>query len=85
MRVDLGMLVGKRGASKTIELDFVPMLGMRYDDGTWKGNAGKKITEVTIQRGPDKTISLAVALESDDSESLEVLKPTYEAHGWTIS
>lgn len=83
MRVNLGMLVGGRGASKTIELDFVPMVGMRYDDNSWKGNDGREIISVTIEYDPDET-SLAVALESDESESLEVLKPMYELCGWKV-
>ena len=80
MEVLLTMSVGGSTVSRRIKLDFVPVPGMRYDDGTWKGNASKEITNVTIERSPDTTVSLVVALEPDESGSLD----TYESHDWEI-
>ena len=68
MRVDVGLLVGNgpnayAWASKTIDLNFAPVPGMEFSDGTWKGGDGRQIIAVSIEcpPPPDKPY-LAVAL-----------------------
>ena len=88
MQVDLGIMIGSQPykcATKTIELSFTPVVGMFYQDGTWKGG-GREIIEVTIQYPPVvETPSLHVALKLDDSEAVDVLSPTYKAHHWKVN
>ena len=88
MQVDFGITIGSRPyrlATKTIQLSFAPVVGIVYQDGTWKGD-GRKIIEVTIYYPPVvETPSLYVVLELDDSEATDVLSPTYEAHNWKVT
>ena len=90
MRVDVGLLVGNgpnayAWASKTIDLNFAPVPGMEFSDGTWKGGDGRQIIAVSIEcpPPPDKPY-LAVALAPDQSAPKDQLAPMYEAHGWAL-
>jgi|GEM_PF-5811477 len=88
MRIDLGIMIGQHPhgwASKIIELDFAPTIGMSYNDGTWKGVEGRKIINVSIECPPDETPYLVVSLTPDNSATVEDLKATYEAWGWKVS
>jgi len=89
MRLDVVILIGNgRGsyasARKTIALDFAPVPGMKYDDGTWRDSGGRAIIEVSIECPPDETPYLNVALKPDDSGAKDNLSPTYKANGWDI-
>ena len=88
MRVDLGILIGSehlRWASKTIELDFAPVRGMRFSDGAWKRGEPRPIIDVSIEFDQGESTYLAVALEPDASETRDILKPIYEANGWKVT
>lgn len=88
MKVDLRIMIGSnpcKCATKTIELSFTPVVGMLYEDGTWKGG-GREIIEVTIQYPPVvETPSLSVALAPDESNSLHALSLTYKSHDWKVN
>ena len=85
MKTTLTCLIGKgqkKQASKTIDLDFAPVAGMKYHDITWKDTGGREIMNVIINH--DGATDLLVALQPDESESVDDLKRIYEAHGWRI-
>ena len=86
MQVNLHVTIGndrRSGARKTIELDFVPVPGMKYNDGTW--HDGRKIIEVTIEHMPGDKPSLFVALDPDESFADDVLAHNYTAGDWQLN
>ena len=75
--------MGQGFATKRINLDFAPVAGMRYNDGTWKQPYERTITSVEIGI-PGDVAQLTATLEPDDPALLKELRPTYEAHGWEV-
>ena len=89
MNVKLTMAIGKgeveepRLATKMIELDFTPAVGMGYLDGTWQ--VDRKIEFVSIENLSGDPARLVVSLGVDETGSVEQLRATYEEWGWKIS
>lgn len=97
MQVEFNIMIGqdrdrkdRKFASKTVELDFVPMIGMFYQDGTWKSlgraDEGKQIVTVVIMNRPveDKPF-ISVTLKPDEDATADALKGTYEAWKWSVA
>lgn len=89
MNVQLSIVIGRgqieecRVATKMIELDFTPAVGMGYLDGTWQ--ADRKIEFVSIKNLSGDPARLGVSLGVDETGSVEQLRATYEEWGWKIS
>lgn len=93
MRVSLTVLLrdpksqGVRIVQKTIDLPFVPTVGMHFQDGTWKD--AREVTHVTIECSPPPSeqastqfeqVSVAVCEHHGDTS--ELFERIYKPCGW---
>ena len=86
MRIRLEIQIGHSGslrAFKFIELPYTPMIGMRYIDGTWETD-GPEIVDVALMFPPGEESYVAVILESDKSDPVEVLGRHYQRWDWKV-